>query len=149
LTELGQQRLLDGLRRGNIPAELLWRPIATVLGWACQQPPEQLRTLHGLSVLVVHVGFWAPEVTVISLEVEKHQSRPGLMPIRGAGLGLTDPSAWPIELAAQAILEADLGRVAVMASVIESQVWLDRAPGPSCAGTACLQVFRDRLDHCE
>ncbi len=149
LTEMGQQRLLDGLRRANIPAELLWRPIATLLGWACQQSVEQLQALDRLSVLVVHVGFWAPEVTVINLEVEEHQGRPWLMPIRaGRGLGLTDPKAWPIEVVAQAILDADLARLALPpASADRSQLWLSRRPWAMlCGDSLPTEVLRDSLE---
>ena len=147
LGELGQQRLLDALRRANIPAELLWRPIATVLGWACRQSPAQIEALHGKSVLVMHLGFWAPELSLVRLEAEEHQGRRWLIPIRdGRGLALPAGLAWPIASAAIELMTADLARVGLsLADVDPSLVWLSRRPWAAlCGAPLPEEIIRDR-----
>jgi hypothetical protein len=147
LGELGQQRLLDALRRANIPAELLWRPIATVLGWACRLSAAEIEALHGKSVLVVHLGFWAPELSLIRLEAEEHQNRRWLIPIRD-GRGLAPPAGlgWPIESTAMELMTADLARVGLSpADVDPSLVWLSRRPWTAlCCAPLPKEIIRDR-----
>ncbi len=147
LGELGQQRLLDALRRANIPAELLWRPIATVLAWVCRQSPAEIEALHGKSVLVVHLGFWAPELSLVRLEAEEHQNRLWLIPIRdGRGLALPAGLGWPIESTAMELMTADLARAGLsLADVDPSLVWLSRRPWAALCGAPLPQeIIRDR-----
>ena len=149
LGELGQQRLLDTLRRGNISVELLWRPIATVLGWACGLSAPDIDALNEKSVLVVHLGVWGPEVSRLDLEVEQVKENGGrwLVPIRnGRGHGLPVGQDWPIEQAAQRLLAADLARIGRPQDAVDSAlVWLVRRPWAAlCGESQPSEIVRDR-----
>lgn len=109
LTDVGQQRLLDGMHRANLATELLWRPIATLLGWSLDLTPHQLATLHKRSALVIHLGFWTIEVSIVELEVEEANGRQWLTPVRtGPGLGPSASTPWSVCDVATAVMEADL-----------------------------------------
>ncbi len=82
LSELGQQRLLDGLRKVVPEPELLWRPIGVLLGWAERAEPETLRELHGADAVVVHLGFAGLEVSRLGLEAEDSSVGSLLVPVR-------------------------------------------------------------------
>lgn len=144
LTELGQQRLLDGLRHLGTSAELLWRPVAILLGWASQQPDEVIRKLDGHSVMVVHAGLWRSEVSVLELEKYEHENRLFLVPVRhGKGAGLTS-SAWPIERMAKDFLEMDLSHAGLPSSLAESLLWVSRRPWSLLCGDLLTdEIVRD------
>ena len=149
LGELGQQRLLDALRRANISVELLWRPIATVLGWACGLSAAAIDSLDHTSVLVVHLGVWGPEVSRLDLEVEQVKENGGcwLVPIRnGRGHGLPVGRGWPIEQAAQRLLAVDLARIGWHLDVVDPVlVWLVRRPWVAlCGESPPSEIVRDR-----
>jgi hypothetical protein len=148
LGELGQQRLLDALRRANIPVELLWRPIATVLGWACRLSARDIDALHGQSVLVVHLGCWSPEVSRLDLEVEtvKENGSRWLVPIRnGRGSGLPAGQDRFIEHAARLLLAADLARNGQSSDVVDpALVWVTRRPWVAlCGESQATEIIRD------
>lgn len=145
LNELGQQRLLDGLRRSNIAAELIWRPVATVLGWSCRQSSSFIEGMDRKTVLIVHAGFWRPEASLLELEIETHQDQRMAIPIRrGKGIGLWKETAWPIQqLALDCVLE-DLEKSAATGLSAEDLTWTSRRPWSIlCNETAPDEIIRD------
>ena len=147
LGELGQQRLLDGLRRANISAELLWRPIATVLGWACRLSASDIESLQEKSVLVVHLGFWAPEVSRLELEVQNvnEEGTRWLVPIRsGRGNGLPNGMGWPIEQVAQRLLGVGFDHIELSSVADAGLAWLSRRPWAAlCGESSADEIIRD------
>ncbi|WP_373509512.1 hypothetical protein [Thiocapsa sp.] len=145
LSEMGQQRLLDGMRRLGIRTELLWRPVAMLLGWSCRQPDENIRRLHKTTVMVVHAGLWRPEVSVLELEVEESAGRPFLVPVRQGKGEAVRTSSWPIEQIARDLFTADLRRAGLPQSLAETQLWINRRPWSIlCGQPAPDEIVRDQ-----
>jgi hypothetical protein len=146
LTELGQQQLLDGLRRLCVRAELLWRPVAVLLGWALAQ--KRLAERHGTTAMVIHAGVWRTEVSVLSLEVEEDTGVPFLIPVRhGKGQEVL-PATWSVERLAQDILAVDLKNTGLPPALAEAQLWINRRPWSMLCGIpAPDEIVRDQLGH--
>ncbi|SOD93243.1 hypothetical protein [Caenispirillum bisanense] len=143
LGEAGQQRLIDGLRRIGISAELLWRPVAALLGWALGLSDDHVRSLAGTTVAVGHAGFWRPEVSILAIDVEEVHGKPYLVPVR-SGRGQAPALPATMEMQALNLLAQDLSEHGVSADLAERLVWISRRPWATMCGRPTPQeIVRD------
>lgn len=90
LSQEGQDRMLQ-LARSALPGEreLLWRPVAALIGWAHDLSHDDLTDLDGATVAYVHLDAAAVSVSVLATRVDTVAGFPLLVPQRsGRGLSL-------------------------------------------------------------
>ena len=83
LSQEGQTRWLQALRAAAPGRpELLWRPVAAILGWASQLGDEEAGALDGTEIVHVHLGAYVVEVSTLDLRVEWSGPDPIVVPRR-------------------------------------------------------------------
>lgn len=84
-----QQRIVDArYDAGFDELRLIWRPVATLLNWGARLSEDHLREKHGSNALVVYLGPFGFEASIMKLEVEDSKLGSLLTPVRSsAGKG--------------------------------------------------------------